>query len=179
MTVFGQSVEQVCCPPDMLCVTDKSSKFAATKCVAKKACPKEGETPCGRGRVDGVDTANDTCCPKGKHCYLVDLPSGDYKSVCSTCDVPCGRARLKDRWGNDRCCLPKQVCRPAFNGLSDVTNTECVYPFKCRKHTCKHGGKCINNPSPYSGHTGTFKRCKCTDGFKGVFCEIAKTAAGT
>eukprot|EP00611_Tribonema_gayanum_P016606 TRINITY_DN289_c1_g3_i1.p1 TRINITY_DN289_c1_g3~~TRINITY_DN289_c1_g3_i1.p1 ORF type:complete len:299 (-),score=41.09 TRINITY_DN289_c1_g3_i1:586-1482(-) len=171
-TSFSQTRNQECCPnATHQCVEDPSSKHYGTKCVPIKACA-EGRAPCGRRKGAVMETPDDACCAADEQCYIVDLPNGRYKSSCSKCDMACGRPALKDATGDDRCCLPRQVCRPAFSGAAGTKRTECVYPFKCRKHTCKHGGKCVNGASPYVGHTGTFQKCKCKPGFKGVFCKI-------
>ncbi|KAG5188230.1 hypothetical protein JKP88DRAFT_353470 [Tribonema minus] len=177
-TAFSQTRNQECCPnATHQCVEDPSSKHYGTKCVPIKACA-EGRAPCGRRKGAVMETPDDTCCAADEQCYIVDLPNRRYKSSCLKCDMPCGRPALKDATGDDRCCLPRQVCRPAFSGAAGTKRTECVYPFKCRKHTCKHGGKCVNGASPYVGHTGTFRKCKCKPGFKGVFCEIKANNSG-
>ncbi|KAG5190937.1 hypothetical protein JKP88DRAFT_297502 [Tribonema minus] len=174
-TLFGQTLDERCCPRGAQCVADPKSRFNGTRCAAPQRCGG-GRAACGRGRGGVYESADDRCCAKGKGCYEVrsGKGNGSYTTKCSSCKTPCGRSvgDAQPKTDDNICCKPKQVCRNAFHGTQPPVTTECVYPFKCRKGLCKHGGKCVDKTSPYIGHSGTFARCKCKKGYKGIFCEI-------
>lgn len=162
------------CPQDTHeCVSDPAARATnGTKCVKKQKCAAK-QSVCGRSKAAGQILLNpdDKCCPADKQCYIVDQPQGAFKTVCSTCATPCGRAQVDGPGDDDRCCKPRQTCTAAFHGTAPPVTTRCAYAFACAKDTCKNGGRCAEDDFPYQGQ---FKKCHCEPGFTGVFCEIKK-----